>query len=84
MEILFTARFLRSLKKLPPDIQDDCHRAIDIFRKQSGVEKVKLHKLHGKMSGLHSFSANFLFRIIIKKDKKKVYFMDVGSHTLYK
>lgn len=84
MEILFTARFLRSFRKLPLDVQDDCHRVINIFRKRDGVEKIKLHKLHGKMSGLHSFSVNFSFRIVIKKEKGKVYFMDVGSHTLYK
>lgn len=84
MEILFTARFLRSFKKLPPDVQDDCHRAIDIFKKQNGSEKIKLHKLQGKMRKFYSFSANFSFRIVIKKEKKKIYFMDVGSHGLYK
>ena len=84
MEVLFTARFLRSFKKLPIDIQDDCYRAIDIFKKQANLEKIKFHKLHGKMSGLYSFSVNFSFRVIVKKEKKTLYFMDIGSHTLYK
>jgi mRNA-degrading endonuclease YafQ of YafQ-DinJ toxin-antitoxin module len=84
MEVLFTARFLRSFKKLPLEIQDDCYRAIDIFRKQKDGKKLKLHKLHGKMNGLYSFSANFSFRIVIKKVKGVVHFMDVGSHALYK
>ena len=84
MEVLFTARFLRSFKKLSSDVQDDCYRAIDIFKKQANLEKIKFHKLHGKMNGLYSFSVNFSFRIIVKKEKKAVYFMDIGSHTLYK
>lgn len=83
MEYLYTARFLRSFRKLSPAVQDDCHRAIALFKNKKNAEKIKLHKLHGKLKKYRAFSVNFAYRIIIKLDKKKVYFMDVGSHALY-
>jgi len=82
MEFLYTARFLRSLKKLPPLVADDCLRAVALFE-EGDREGLGLHKLHGKLKDLHSFSANFSYRIVVKLEKKQVYFMDVGSHTIY-
>jgi len=84
MEYLYTARFLRSLRKLPPAVQDDCYRTLVLFKNRKNEEKIKLHKLHGELKKYHAFSVNFAYRIIIKIDKEKVYFMDVGSHALYK
>ena len=82
MELLYTARFLRSFKKLSTSVQDDCIIAIESFKSGKNKE-IKLHKLHGKMKGYHAFSANFSYRIVVKISGKKVYFMDVGSHVLY-
>ena len=84
MEILYTARFLRSFKKLPLLVQDDCYNAIVLFKKGKNNEKIKLHKLHGKLKKYQAFSVNFIYRIIVITDKKKTYFMDVGSHALYR
>lgn len=82
MEFLYTARFLRSLKKLPPLVVDDCVQAVELFKKGERKE-LKFHKLHGKLNDLHSFSANFSYRIVVRVEKKVVYFMDVGLHTIY-
>lgn len=82
MEFLYTTRFLRSLKKLPPLVADDCIHAVELFEKGERKE-LKFHKLHGKFKDLHSFSANFSYRIVVRVEKKVVYFMDVGSHTIY-
>ncbi|MDO8572501.1 MAG: hypothetical protein Q7S11_01875 [bacterium] len=83
MEYLYTARFLRSFRKLSPAVQDDCYRTVALFKNKKNEGEIKLHKLHGKLKKYHAFSVNFAYRIIIKLHKKKVYFMDVGSHTLY-
>lgn len=82
MEVLYTARFLRSFKKLPEAVRDDCYRAIESLKKDGGKE-VRVHKLHGKLNKYHAFSANFSYRIIVRKDKRKIYCIDVGQHTLY-
>jgi mRNA-degrading endonuclease YafQ of YafQ-DinJ toxin-antitoxin module len=84
MEFLYTARFLRSLKKLLPEIQSDIFSSVEEFKNKKNHQRLELHKLHGEMKKYHSFSANFYYRVIIKMEKKKVYFMDVGTHEVYK
>ncbi len=84
MEFLYTAKFLRALKRLPPDIQNDIIYSINEFKDKNNHKKLALHKLQGNMRAYHAFSANFYYRIVIKKDKKKIYFMDVGTHDVYR
>ena len=83
MEFLYTARFLKSLKKLPPPIADDIYQAVEDFKKVTNHKRLKLHKLQGKMKKYHAFSANYEYRIIIKIDNKEIYFIDVGDHSVY-
>jgi len=83
MEYLYTARFLRSLKNLESSVQDDVFDAVSRFEKGE-TETLKLHKLHGKFSNRHAFSANFAIRIIVKIEKSATYYMDVGSHEVYR
>jgi mRNA-degrading endonuclease RelE of RelBE toxin-antitoxin system len=83
MEIFFTARFLKSFNKLTADVQDDVERAVEEFKNRDTHQKLKLHKLHGKMKKYHAFSANFKYRIIVKIEKSIVYCMDVGDHSIY-
>lgn len=84
MEFLYTARFLRSLKKLSPEIQSDIIASIEEFKDVKNHNQLALHKLQGKMKTYHAFSANFYYRVIIKIEKKIVYFADVGTHDVYK
>lgn len=84
MEYFYTARFLRSLKKMTSPIQDDVIRAVKLFETGRENESLKLHKLHGEFHKYHAFSANFSYRIIVKIEKQTTYFMDVGTHDVYK
>lgn len=84
MQYLYTARFLRSLKKCDEAVQDDVFRAVKLFEKGNNTEAVKLHKLHGKFKTWHAFSANFSYRIIIKIEKGTTCYLGVGTHEVYK
>lgn len=84
MRYLYTARFLRSFKKCSELVRDDIIQAIKIFEKKENIEVLKLHKLHGKFKKWHAFSANFSYRIIIKIEKGVTYYLDVGTHDIYK
>jgi mRNA-degrading endonuclease YafQ of YafQ-DinJ toxin-antitoxin module len=84
MEYFYTARFLRSLKKMDDGVQDDIIRAVKLFETGKESETLKLHKLHGKFAKHYAFSANFSYRIIIKIEKSAMYYLDVGSHDVYK
>ena len=84
MQYLYTARFLRSLKKCDTAIQDDVVCAVSLFEAGTNSEALKLHKLHGKFKKWHAFSANYKYRIIVKIEKSLIYYVDVGTHDVYK
>ncbi|OGZ05252.1 MAG: hypothetical protein A2845_02975 [Candidatus Lloydbacteria bacterium RIFCSPHIGHO2_01_FULL_49_22] len=84
MLYLYTARFLRSLKKCDEEVQNDVFRAVSLFEKEKDAESLKFHKLHGKFRSWYAFSANFTYRVIIKKEKDAIYYLDVGTHDIYR
>ncbi len=84
MQFLYTARFLRSLKKYDEAVQDDVFRAVKLFETGNNSEVLKLHKLHGKFKAWHAFSVNFSYRIIVRKGKSTIYYIDIGTHDVYK
>ncbi len=84
MQYLYTARFLRSLKKCDESVQEDVTRAVKLFEGGKGDEALRLHKLHGKFKVYYALSANFSYRIIIKKEKALTYYIDVGTHDIYR
>lgn len=84
MHVFYTARFLRSLKKLPKDIQDDVVVACKKFENTKNHESLKLHKLTGGMKAYHAFSVNFRYRVVVKITKGEAYCMDVGTHEVYR
>lgn len=83
MQYWYTARFLRSLKKCNVEIQDDVLRAVQQFETGTANEMLKLHKLLGKFKSYRAFSANFSYRVLIKIVKQNVYYVDVGTHSIY-
>ena len=83
MEVLYTARFLRSFNKLPKVIQSDVEYAVSRFEKNPKHNALELHKLKGRMKGYHAFSANYSHRVIVKMAKGTAYCMDVGDHSVY-
>jgi len=83
MQYLYTARFLRSLKRCEESIQDDIIGAVKLFETGKNNKALKLHKLHGKFKAYHAFSANFSYRVIVKISKQAIYYVDVGTHTIY-
>ena len=83
MQFFYTAKFLKSLNKLPKNISEDVYQAVDNFKKKENYQKLKLHKLHGSFKKYYAFSVNYRHRIILKIEDQNIYFMDVGDHSLY-
>ena len=84
MQILYTARFLRSLKKLPEEIQEGAIAVLQIFEDDPKHPLLKPHKLTGKWRGYVAISVSFYYRIIIKKTESETYCMDIGTHDVYR
>ncbi|MDP2599933.1 MAG: type II toxin-antitoxin system mRNA interferase toxin, RelE/StbE family [Deltaproteobacteria bacterium] len=76
--------FLRSLKKLPPELREEVKTKEAIFRKDRFHPHLKTHKLKGKYRDVWSFSITRKHRIVFKFiDKNTVLFVDVGDHSIY-
>ena len=67
--IEYTARFLKSLKKLEKDLQEEVYSKINLFEENENHEILKLHKLKGILSDKYSFSINYKYRVILYKNK---------------
>ena len=83
MQVLFTARFLRSYNKLLLPIREDVEHVVALLEKNPKDQSLKLHKLKGKMKQYYAISANYSHRIILKIEKDTTYCMDVGDHSIY-
>lgn len=54
-----------------------------IFRKNPFDQRLKTHKLHGKIKNLWSFSINAKYRVVFEFDNSDVILLDVGDHKIY-
>lgn len=88
IEIIYTASFIRELKRIGEkntDLLEEILEKIKLFGNRKNHRKLKTHKLHGKLSDYWSFSANYKFRILYRVvSRDRVIFHDVGDHEIYK
>lgn len=85
MEIIYSSKFAREYKKLPSNIKNIAEEQEALFRKDPFNQKLKTHKLKGKLNEFLSFSIGHKYRIIFEfsKDKNTIYFHSVGNHDIY-
>jgi addiction module RelE/StbE family toxin len=84
MEIKYKPSFLRDFKKLSKDIQNEAKEKIFLFEDTQNHEKLKVHKLHGKLKQFYSFSVTYNHRIVFEYEtKQSVVFITIGTHELY-
>jgi len=85
MEIEYSSHFKRAYQKLNVVIQKKAERKETLFRKDPFSAVLETRKLHGKLKEFYSFSIDNKFRIVFKFiTGKKVIFLDVGNHDVYK
>jgi mRNA-degrading endonuclease YafQ of YafQ-DinJ toxin-antitoxin module len=84
MNIIYSPRFARDYKKLPDNIKDVAEENEIVFRKNPFDQRLKTHKLKGRLSGFLSFSIGHRHRIIFEfsQDGKTAYFHLVGDHDV--
>jgi len=85
IKILFKPTFLKQVNELEKDLVEEVFEKIELFKDRKNHKILKIHKLHGKLSGHFSFSVNYSFRIVFKYDEDdNAIFLDIGDHDLYK
>jgi mRNA-degrading endonuclease YafQ of YafQ-DinJ toxin-antitoxin module len=84
MEVYYSARFLRQLKKLPKPLQNEVIEKIELFKDIKNHKQLKVHGLTGKFETYHSFSVNYAHRVIFDYlAKDEVVLLKVGDHDIY-
>lgn len=83
MEVFYYASFLRQLKKLPKSVREVAVQQTKRFMKNPHDPLVKLHKLHGRLSGRFAFWVDFKTRIVLEIKSGKAYFHAIGDHGVY-
>jgi addiction module RelE/StbE family toxin len=85
LKIRYKARFIRQYKKLPEALQGEVKEKIALFCKDPRNPSLRAHKLSGELKGSSSFSVNYQYRIVyFFESPKKVAFLAVGDHDVYK
>lgn len=83
MKIVFSKRYLKSLKKLPVELKERVYKAITEFSNDPHNPRLRNHKLQGKLDGKRAFSITGDVRIIFEEfdGYVLVIFLDIGKHN---
>jgi len=85
LELIYAPAFLRKLKKLEPDLQNEVVEKLKLFKDSSNYKQLMVHKLKGPFKNHYSFSVNYNFRIIFSyASLKEVNILEIGDHKIYK
>lgn len=84
ISVYFTPSFLRQLRSLPPEIQEEAIEKVDLFKDRKHHKMLKVHKLKGRLAGRFSFSANYHTRIVFNYvSANEVVLLAIGDHDIY-
>ena len=82
MKILYSSRFLRSLRKLPGDIQDEFRKREIIFKGDPFSPVLKTHKLKERIEW--AFLITYEIRVIFILEKDEFRLLNIGDHSIYR
>ena len=85
MKIYYFSKFAHKYKKLSHKIKQRAKEAEKIFRVYPFNNRLKTHKLSGRLKNYWAFSIDEKYRVVFEFYKKDViFFHDVGGHEIYK
>ena len=84
IEVAFKPVFIRQFNKCEPALQDEIEEKIDLFRNRKNHSALRVHKLHGPLSGRWSFSVNYRYRVVfVWETAKSAVLLALGDHAVY-
>jgi len=86
MLVSYAPTFIRLLKTLPEDLQDETIEKIELFKNPRTHLSLKVHKLKGRLKGRYGFSVNYRTRIVfifLKSRPRTAHLLAIGDHEVY-
>ena len=85
MIIRFKPSFVREFKKLPPEVREEALEKIEKFKDTTYHQKLRVHKLTGRLKNFYSFSVTYSHRIVFFYETEgTVVFLAIGTHDVYR
>ena len=82
--ISYAPYFARRYKKLPKGLQEDILEKIELLKDVRNHEKLKVHKLHGRLAKTFAFSVSYELRIIFMyENTKSIIILSFWDHAMY-
>ena len=83
--ISFKSSFIRKFNKSEKDLEEEILDKIALLKNKTNHQKLKVHRLHGRLSGKWSFSVNYKIRIVFKFiSKEEIVLLAIGDHAIYR
>jgi addiction module RelE/StbE family toxin len=84
MQIRYKPTFVRAYKKMSPALKLEVKEKIVLFQNTDNHERLRVHKLKGKLKGFYSFSVTHAHRVVFMYEKQNVIVLiAVGDHDVY-
>ncbi len=84
MHIRYKPTFVRAYKKMSPELKQEVKEKIILFADPSNHERLRVHKLKGKLKGFYSFSVTHAHRVVFQYEKPDVaVLIAIGDHDVY-
>lgn len=82
--VAYTPKFIRAYKKLVSTLQEEVKSAIELFADKANHDRLRVHKLSGRMEDRYSFSVNYKIRIVFRfLPDGRALLLTVGDHSIY-
>ena len=79
-----TSLFEREVKKLESEVREKLSEKLDLFADRKNHKALQVHKLHGALKHMYSFSVTRSVRVMfIWADSTSVTLLRVGNHDIY-
>lgn len=83
--VLYKVSFIKQYNKLEIDLQEEVLNKLELLKDKSKHSILKVHKLHGELSGKHSFYVNYKIRVVfIFNSTNTISILGIGSHDIYR
>lgn len=84
LTVSFKPSFLRKMNGLDASFREEVIEKINLLKNIQNHKLLKVHKLHGPLSGTFSFSVNYKTRIVFQYvSKTEVALLSIGDHDIY-